>query len=830
MIGSLLLLVACAGAFGFLLLQARIGQLERTVQAMEEELARLHDRTQSAPIPRPPATVTATTRSGPVPPAIPEPALRSEPQPEPLPEPESRFALPRLSFESLVGGRLPIWIGGVALVLAGFFLVRYSIEQGLLGPAARTTIAALFGIALVAASEAVRRLPATRDDPRLGQALAGAGIASLYGTLYMAAALYHLIAPLSAFVLVLLVTLGAMALSLRHGPPTAVMALVGGFLAPLVAGFDAAGVGPLLVYLGLFVAALFGLAVHRGWGWLAFAASFAGLAWAQFLIAVLDGSGNLSAVGGFTMLLAGGASAALPVAGIRSRWLRLAPLLAGLLQLVVIAPGLEFSALAWSFYLVLAAAALALAWRDATYLAGALASLVLLLALEGLALLAPATSPTPLAAIVATLLFGGTGQWLARRSREWLLVALLGTGGPLLVAHLFAAALLPGWGWGLLEAAAAAACARLAVPLRTEADSRALIATTLATALLATVALAQFVPNNWVAVPLAAALLLLGIWARQNTVPSLFVLPVLPLVAALVAAAPQLFGLAGLVFETTTGTRIAYPLLPPFADLLRTLALPIAAAIVLLGDPRQFGAARRLAAPLAAGLGLMLLYALAKQPLAIATPERFLAWGFVERALITQVCLAAGWALARAGRLPTLSRALLLLGLARIVLFDALMVNPAFVAQWSGPLPLVHLALAAFWCWTLPHSRWRIAAALLTLAAALVAIRQWTHGPILTGPISTFENGGYSAALLGVALAWLVRGITAARHDLRIAGLVLLTCATFKVFLVDAAALDGLLRILSFLGLGVALIAIGWAYSRFLARPAATPSSDPGRP
>src|SRR5204863_304832 len=101
----------------------------------------------------------------------------------------------------------------------------------------------------------------------------------------MAAALYHLIAPLTAFGAVVLVTLGAMGLSLRHGPPTAIMALAGGFLAPLVAGFNAAGIAPLLVYLGLFVAALFGLAVHRRWGWLALAASVAGLAWTQFLIA-----------------------------------------------------------------------------------------------------------------------------------------------------------------------------------------------------------------------------------------------------------------------------------------------------------------------------------------------------------------------------------------------------------------------------------------------------------------------------------------------------------------------------------------------------------------
>uniref|UniRef100_UPI003983A867 DUF2339 domain-containing protein n=1 Tax=Sphingorhabdus sp. TaxID=1902408 RepID=UPI003983A867 len=51
---------------------------------------------------------------------------------------------------------------------------------------------------------------------------------------------------------------------------------------------------------------------------------------------------------------------------------------------------------------------------------------------------------------------------------------------------------------------------------------------------------------------------------------------------------------------------------------------------------------------------------------------------------------------------------------------------------------------------------------------------------------------------------------------LRLAGLLLLTLVTLKVFLVDAAALSGVLRILSFLGLGIALIGIGWAYGRLM--------------
>jgi uncharacterized membrane protein len=212
--------------------------------------------------------------------------------------------------------------------------------------------------------------------------------------------------------------------------------------------------------------------------------------------------------------------------------------------------------------------------------------------------------------------------------------------------------------------------------------------------------------------------------------------------------------------------------------------------------------------------------------LAIATLPHFVQWGFVERALITQALLAAGWLLMRRNRLPSLAGALFTLGLARLVWFDLLLLNPALQPQSVGPLPLLnaavlHLALAAFWLWRLPPlPPLRIGAAALTLVALLAAMRQAVHGDIPVGGISTLENGGYSAVLLGLALFWLWRGIAAEARDLRFLGLGLLTLVTFKVFLVDAAALDGILRILSFLALGVALIGIGWAYTRFLGRSA----------
>src|SRR5204863_403322 len=47
--------------------------------------------------------------------------------PPPLPQPEP-------GFEERIGTRWVVWVGGLTLALGGFFMVRYSIDAGLLGP------------------------------------------------------------------------------------------------------------------------------------------------------------------------------------------------------------------------------------------------------------------------------------------------------------------------------------------------------------------------------------------------------------------------------------------------------------------------------------------------------------------------------------------------------------------------------------------------------------------------------------------------------------------------------------------------------------------------
>ena len=62
-------------------------------------------------------------------------------------------------------------------------------------------------------------------------------------------------------------------------------------------------------------------------------------------------------------------------------------------------------------------------------------------------------------------------------------------------------------------------------------------------------------------------------------------------------------------------------------------------------------------------------------------------------------------------------------------------------------------------------------------------------------------------------------GLWRQQSVIHVGSLVLLLITIGKVFLVDAAELEGLLRVLSFLGLGLALIGIGFFYNKVVFAP-----------
>lgn len=766
-------------------------------------------------------------------------------------EPAARTSL---NFEELVGGKLPIWIGGIALAFAGFFLVRFTIEAGLLGPGVRSTLAAIFAMLLITASQYGGGLPKIGNsfaaDPRIAQSLAGAGVAILYGTLYMAAEIYGLIGVPLAFLLLILTTGIAFALALRHGPPTALMGLVGGFVAPWVAGLGPNNMPLLLLYLGVFLAGLFGLALWRRWLWLLLLASGGGALWTIGLIFTAE---NALPLLGLFVLLAGGAAvlAADRFAGAdrtMAEVARYVPMGLALVQLAMLLPRMQFGWMAWGLYATLCATTVALAWRDARHLPSVFGALMI--------------SATPMlfgwesgadqrmmtiASVGIGLLFALPAHLRTRAEGSerpyWALAALMAQAVPFAAA--FFALNIGGGGrlsdlaWALIAAALVLPAAAIALSWQNaerRIDQIVQTGSAALAAVMAWLALVLLLPDDYLASSTIGVGAALAAWASRCSGDGIRKLAMIPIGFGILLFAIGSWRFYDALGDALIGQQLMLSRLPELGSAAQMTLLPAAllVAIAMLGWFR-LGARTRVVIWTAALTGLFAyLWLLAKQPLAIDSPSQFISYGLAERVAITQILFAAGWALLRwQGRNADVSQhfglAMIAIALFRLVWFDLGVFNPLWVPQALGPAPIanlgtLHLGLGALWLWLLAgHVPQRliksayISSLVLMALTALISVRQLIQGNLVSGAIiSTGENYLYSAALLALAIGWLAIGIKGALPLLRIAGLSLLTLVTLKVFLIDAAALQGVLRILSFLGLGIALIGIGWAYGRLM--------------
>jgi uncharacterized membrane protein len=158
------------------------------------------------------------------------------------------------SLESTIGARWAVWVGGIALALGGVFMVKYSIESGLLSPAVRLVLAAVFGLILVAAGEIIRRrsgpvLANTFQNAMIPGVLTAAGVVALFGSTYAAHGIYGFIGPASAFLLLGLISLATLGLSLLHGQALAGLGLLASMITPALIASTAPRPWTLFGYL-----------------------------------------------------------------------------------------------------------------------------------------------------------------------------------------------------------------------------------------------------------------------------------------------------------------------------------------------------------------------------------------------------------------------------------------------------------------------------------------------------------------------------------------------------------------------------------------------------
>jgi len=857
-------------------LAARLAQLEGARGFAPSPLA----RTQPAPS-------IAPETAQPVPPPLPvdRPAYVEKPAytaPEDsMPPPVPPVAAPSPGFEERIGTRWVVWIGGLTLALGGLFLVKYSIEAGLLGPEVRVLLGGLFALALLATGEVARRKEnlssiAAIPAANIPAILIAAGTAVAFATVYASYALYGFLSPPLAFVLLGAVALGTLAAALLHGPALAGLGVVGAFVTPALVSSGQPDYWALYIYITIVTAAAFGLARIRLWRWLAVTTVVFSAAWMLFDIELPRTFGPHA----FDIIASFALAALLVVAGFafgpsaepgrieRVSTFSLDVFLAGAMLLVL---ANDHADAAMTVFTLLIAATFVIAWRtDAAVGAiGAAALFVFVVFAEWAIRANPDLAVVPGGALpgigtsandgsVTTHLvtaagfaaaFGVAGFLAQGRSIGALVSVIWAAAGvftPLaLLVALYAriAHLDRSIPFAVIAIALAAAFAA-ATELLSKRDARPgqMIATALfATGTLAALALAFTfaLEKGWLTIALALMSLGTAWISMQRPIPFLRTL------AAILAGIVVLrIGYEPRIAGDNVGTT------PIFNWLLLGYGIPALSFWLGAHFLRKRGDDAPLRSIEAAAILFTVLLAFLEIRHYVNNGNIYrLSSDLIEIGLQVGVALAMAIGLerlrVRSGSIIHNIGALLLTWFAGLATLFGLffIANPSIwrieiAGAAVNPLILgyaIPAVLALLLSYAVAGRRAAayantIAGGALVLALAYITleIRRLYHGPYLNGS-TTFdaEQYTYSVAWLAFGVVLLGLGLFLPSQRARLASAVIIGITILKVFLIDMSNLTGAWRAFSFIGLGLVLVAIGWLYQRILFKQTKTPPEQP---
>ncbi len=785
-------------------------------------------------------------------------------------EPEETLETPvaakpkKQSLEQQFGAKLPVWIGGIALALAGFFMVKYSIDTGLLNETVRVVLGGTFGLGLLYAGHVIFKKPSISNGTRIAQSLVGAGIADLYACLFAATSLYHLLPSYVGFAGMAIVTAYAVVASLRYGAPIALLGLAGGFLTPAFIHSSEPSAPLLFLYLYFVLAGMFAVIRSKGWwlcGVLAVAASFLWVA-VWLIASPLDGETALwvglfllavsaTVVGTTRSTLEEIPGSAHPIA--RLNYLTLGG--AALLMAVTVTRA-QFDLTSWGLFGLLTVAGLGLAWfKPRIYSFVPWMSLAL-----SLLMLAAWHDAAPSSLALTILAFSGLyivcSYYFLWHSDRPVLWAALGAGAALTyyllgyyeLRTVYNRATIGFPFWGLMGLVLAAFTTQIVWLLRenfksdepTQQKLMAIYASA-ATAFLS-LALSIELPRDFLPVVFATEVFAISLIDSKVKVDALRWIALAASCVFALLLIPQMILLLQLtaysLFEMELPLQASIPIVNWPLFQLGIPAAAFAGASFVLRQSKDDRFVKGLEAAAIALLGLMGYY-LTRHLFHAGENVLFSKASFGERGTITNVLFVYGIICLLAGRYLNrnmISRSGLILcaiALFRIVYFDLLIYNPLWSHQLVGEMPIVNSLLVTyglpiFWLAVVTKELpslgksglvlySRLAALIMGFALVTMTVSQFYHGAYLDGAATG------NAEVYSYSLAWLLLGIGmlivgTARHDkmLRSASLAVLLLTIGKVFLYDAAQLSGLYRIFSFLGLGISLLGLSWFYTRFV--------------
>lgn len=177
------------------------------------------------------------------------------------PKPPPTFFERHPDMEKFIGENLISKIGIAILVLAIGFFVKYSIDKNWMGPVARVANGIAGGAVLVILAHRFRN-----KYRGFSSVLAGGGIAVFYFTITLAFQQFHLFNQTTAFVIMIVITVFAVALALLYNKQElAIIALLGGFLAPMLVSTGSGNYKVLFTYLIILNCGLLIIAYNKAW-------------------------------------------------------------------------------------------------------------------------------------------------------------------------------------------------------------------------------------------------------------------------------------------------------------------------------------------------------------------------------------------------------------------------------------------------------------------------------------------------------------------------------------------------------------------------------------
>ncbi|HUS11367.1 MAG TPA: DUF2339 domain-containing protein [Pyrinomonadaceae bacterium] len=236
------------------------------VDAIGEPEAEQTTETPGARPPSPPISPQATddrSTGAQLPPRLPPPVVPMSPFSAP------GRAIHAAQIESIIGRRLVGWAAVGLILFATAFFLKYAFDNRWIGELGRVAIGVVAGVTMTVFGFKYHR----RGWRIFSQILTGGGVVLLYLSVYAAFGYYHLATQKAAFLfLAILIAEAALLALIYNAPAIAFMALIGGFLTPLLLHSDRDQYASLFAYIAaLDLGALALLKRWRGLSSLAFA-------------------------------------------------------------------------------------------------------------------------------------------------------------------------------------------------------------------------------------------------------------------------------------------------------------------------------------------------------------------------------------------------------------------------------------------------------------------------------------------------------------------------------------------------------------------------------